>query len=807
MRWILIESLLGDVRYAVRQLRRSPAFTVAAVLTLALGIGANTAIFSVVNAVFLRPLPYRDARELVLVWSGDAQLYSFSYPRYVFLRDHARDFARVAAYDDESVTFTGSGEPIRIEGGRVSSNFFSILGIAPEIGRTFSADEDHPGATPVAVLSHHLWEERFHSDPKVIGRSVRVDSESFTVIGVLPASVQFLGQEVEIWRSRIEDTGTWAPASVRLGASYLTIVARLRKDVTLRQAQTKFAVLDAQYKKENPGNSDAASVMHAGPLQEQVFAGLRLRLLLLWGSVGCLLLIACANVANLMLSRAISRRKETAVRLAMGATRGRVARQLLTESVVVALAGGILGLPLAEACLPALVAAIQRDSPQTPDVHLDGAILAFTFGISLIAGLGFGLAPVLLSLRSELQESLHSGERGGADSTWSTRFRGMLVAAEVALSIALLSSASLLLESFLRMRDSSLGVRPEHISTIQLRLGPERYERLETRAEFYNELLRRVNVLPGIAAAGITSRIDFVQHGLDYVVHAEGAPDLGPRNPGVGGRSISPDYLRALGIPLLRGRYFTERDNISAPRVMLVNESFARRFFLGQDPIGKHVTYSADRIQCEIVGVVRDVRHLRSARAEQEIYLPLVQRPFLVAALVARSTGDPRVVEAAIRHQVQETDPEQATAMPRTFQQVIEARLEEPYTNASLVLVFAAAALSLAAIGIYGVMAYTVTRRRREIGIRMALGAPADHVRAMVIRQSMRLVFAGVAAGIPISIALGRLYSNLLFGVKPTDPRTFITVVAILTAVALAASYAPARRASEVDPIVVLRAD
>ncbi|HTS30000.1 MAG TPA: ABC transporter permease [Bryobacteraceae bacterium] len=806
-----VSSLWQDFRYAARGLRQNPAFAAVAIATFALAIGANTAIFSVIDAAILRPLPYPDSAQLVFLWNGDPDqsiLYSFSYPRFETFRDRSDEFSGVAAYDDEPVSFADRGEPERIEGGRVSREFFPVLGVKPALGREFSAGEDRPGGARVAMLSYHWWEQRYASDPHVLGRTVRIDGEDHIVIGVLPKGFQFLGQPVEVWRCRLFDTRTFAPASVRMGASYLTVIARLRPGVTLAQARTKVALVDAEYKRANPDHSDLDGSVNAGLLQERIFSWVRVRVFVLWGAVGCLLMIACANVANLLLSRATARRQEISLRLAVGASRGRIARQLLTESILIAACGGILGLPLAAWGVGFLIDAIHQSTPQLPDASVDARVLAFTAAVSLLVGIAFGLAPVFFSLRGELHDGLRSGSRGSSGSLSRGRFRGVLVACEFALCLVLLTAAGLLAQSFLGMQKMRTGVETDRVWVMNLALLPDRYDRWEARTAFYDEVARRVNAVPGVTAAGISTRVNLVQYGLGYMVWIEGATYENGRNAGARGRSITPDYLQAMGIPIVRGRGFTTRDTASSPKVMLVNERFARRFFPGQDPIGRRVTYSSDHITCEIVGVVRDVRSSpQEAEPDDEIYLPLPQRPWLVARLVARLAGNPAGIVAAIRREVQAVDHDQAVVEIEPFEELMGRRMQQPRMTMLLVLVFAATALLLAAVGIYGVMAYGVAQRSREIGIRMALGARPQDVRTLVIRQSLQLVLFGVAVGIPAAAALGRLYASLLFGVTPADPATMAGVAALLSLVALAASYVPAARATRVDPVVVLRSE
>jgi predicted permease len=803
-------TLFADIRHAIRQLRRSPGFAAAVVLTLALAIGANTAIFSAVNAILLRPIPYADSPRLLAVWHGAANgyaWYTFSHPRFRYLQEHSSDIAELAAYDDESVTLADRDEPVRVEGGRVSANFFSLLGVKPALGRTFRPAEDAHGAPPVALLSHRIWQRRYGADRKILGQTVCIDGEAFTVIGVLPPGFQFQGEAVDVWRSRIVDTRTFAPASVQLGAAYLTAIARLRPGVTLAQARAKFQLLGSQYSQINPGNSDVIGQIQTDSLQTKLFAPVHLTVMVLWGAVICLLAIACANVANLVLARATARYRDVGIRIALGASRGRIAQQLITESVLLALVSAVASLPIALAGIRALVPALQQLSRPVLDVHLDVGMLLFTLGIALAVGVAIGLMPLFVLSGGNLQKGLHSEGRSVSGSVWGTQLRSAIVAAQFAFCLVLLAAAGLLRESFVRMSTMQTGLRTEHILTASLDLMPDRYRGWQSRATFYNEVLRRVSGIPGIRGAAITSRVDLVGAGLGYMVQPEGAPDLGPKNPGARGRSISPNYFNVLGIPLLRGRGFTEHDTSAALPVMIVNESFARRFFPGQDPVGKHVTYSTDRITCEIVGIARDVRaSLDGTGADEEIYLPLAQRPWLVAMLLVR-TYDVAQTGTAIRRQIQAVDISQAVSENVPLEQIVANRLGRPKTVMSVVGVFAASALLLAAIGMYGIVAYSVAQRKKEIGIRIALGADARRVRALVFSQTFKLLLTGLLVGSPLAAVVNRLFRSLLFEVTPSDPATFFLSTAVLFTVALLASAVPAIRAAGVNPIVALRAE
>lgn len=802
--------MLRDFRYALRQLRHSPAFTIAVLLTLAVAIGANTAMFSVIRAVLLQPLPYKDPGRLLCVWHSDAPdytWYTFSYPRFLYFQQQLSDLAETAAYDDEIVTLTYRAEPVRLEGGRVSANFFSLLGVKPAIGRAFLPNEDRHGATPVALLSDRLWRTRYHADLHIVGRTVAIDSEDFTIIGVMPRDFQFLGVPVDVWRSRIVDTRTFAPTSVQSGASYLTVIARRNPGVTLAQVQAKLNVITNRYTHDNPGNSDLTESVHAASLQEKVFAGVHLTLLVLWGAVGCLLVIACANVANLVLARSTGRYREISVRFALGASQFHIARQLIVENVFLALCSIVVSLPISLWGMHSLVSILRRTSAAVPDVQLDFGVMLFTFGVAAAIGIIVGLMPLWLLRRGDSQAGVRSQERGFSSSKWSRQFRNGIAAVQIALCVVLLSAAGLLIESFVRMSGMSTGVHTEHVLLFPLDLMPDKYASWQQRTNFYDDVLRRVQTIPGLSKAAIASRVDLVGSGLHYLVQVEGQPDLGPRNPDARGRSVTPEYFRLLGIPLLSGRLFDQHDTAQSARVAIINEAFAKKFFPGVNPIGKHITYSTDRIYCEVVGVAGNVRaSVQATGVDQQIYLPLSQRPWLVATLLMRArslTGIP----AAIRERVRAADPDQAIGEITPMNQVIANRLGRPRSTTSLVAIFAFSALFLATVGIYGVIAYSVAQRKKEIGIRMALGANAYSVRGLVFRQTFSILALGLLAGLPAAAMLGRLYSSLLFEVQPGDPMALAATGSILIAVALAASYLPAVRASRVDPVTALRAE
>jgi len=802
--------MVRDLRYAIRQMRKAPAFAIAVVFTLAIAIGANTAIFSVVHAVLIQPLPYKDPGRLVCIWHGGSASYSwytFSHPRFLYFRQRLADVAELAAYDDETVTFSDGGEPLRLEGGRVSANFFSLLGVKPAMGRSFLPSEDHHGANPVVLLSDRFWRQRYKADPNILGRTVIIDSEEFVVIGVLPRGFQFQGAPVDVWRSRIVDTRTFAPTSVQLGASYLTVVARLHPGVSLSQLRAELPVTAAQYSAQNSTNSDVLGPVSADLLQQKLFSTVHVTLLVLWGAVICLLVIACANVANLVLARATARYRDISVRFALGASRWRIARQLVTENLFLSLCSALLSLPLSLWAMRLLVEAFQRASPSVPDVHLDLAVMLSTLGVAAAIGIVFGLTPLWMFVRGRVQSGIRSEERGFSASKLSTRMRNSLVAGEVALCVVLLAAAGLLAQSFARMSTMGTGIRTDHTLMVPLDLMPNRYQAWQKRVNFYDDVLQHVETIPGVMQAGIASKVDLVSSGLGYMLQIEGSPDFGSRNPSARGRSVTPGYFGVVGIPLLRGRLFTQHDTSMSARVVIINEAFAKEFFPGTDPIGKHITYSTDRITCEVVGIVGDVRSdVQETGVDEQIYLPLSQRPWLVAKLLVR-TNSPEGVAASIRKRIQSVDAGQAVAGSVTLEQVVAEHLDRPRTAMLGVVSFAGSALLLAAVGIYGVIAYSVAQRRKEIGIRMALGADTFRVQAMVFRQTLRLLGIGGIIGLPLAIMLSRLYASLLFEVQPGDPLTFACVIGVLFSVAFAASYLPAMRAAKIDPIIVLRID
>ncbi|HYY97748.1 MAG TPA: ABC transporter permease [Pyrinomonadaceae bacterium] len=800
-----------DLRYGLRALRKHPGFTAVAVTALALGIGANTAIFSVVNTVLLRPLPYKDPDRLVMVWEDDTK---HGYPRdtpaaanYVDWREQNGVFEGMAALADQSFNLTGMGDPERLEGKRASANLFNILGVEPLLGRGFLPEDDQPGAGRVVVLSHGLWQRRFGADPKVIGRALELNGQSYTVVGVMPPSFQFPSPEDELW---VPIAFTQQEAASR-GRHYLNVVARMKPGVSVEQAQAEMSTIAARLQQQYPDyNTELGAVVV--PLHEQVVGDIRPALLVLLGAVGFVLLVACANVANLLLARAAARQKEIALRVALGASRARLVRQFLTESVLLAALGGVVGLLLALWGVNLLKAFIPDSISQVKAIAVDAKVLGFTLLVSLLTGLIFGLAPATQSSNFNLNETLKEGGRDTASGSRGKRIRSLLVVAEVAVSLVLLIGAGLLINSFLRLRSVEPGFKPGNLLTMGVELSEQKYPDLARRTAFYDDLISRVEALPGVRSASVTNWIPLVSQGDSVGVSVDGLPDPGPgKKPIVVTRIVGPHYFKTMGIQLVRGRDFDERqDRVDAPAVVVVSEATARRFWPGEDPVGKRITPGTPTTPedwCQVIGVVKDVRQFDlAAEPRPQMYLNYPQADFFAPRhLVVSTSVDPLGLAGAVRKAVWEIDRDQPVSNVRTMEDVLSESLARQRFSMLLLGVFAGLALVLAAVGLYGVMSYTVAQRTREIGVRMALGAQTGHVLRLVVAQGLKLALVGVALGLVAAFMLTRVMSSLLFGVSPTDPATLAVISLVLVGVALLASYIPARRATKVDPLVALR--
>ena len=817
--------LLRDLRYALRNLRQRPGFTAVAVLTLALGIGANSAIFSVVNGVLLRPLPYRAPDELTILrggWDGhpDAAL---SLAEYWDFKERQRTLAGMGAYADGSLTLTGSGAPERLDAGFVTADLLPVLGVPPAIGRGFLAEEDLPGRPGVVLLSDGLWRRRFGADPGIVGRPLRLDDQPFTVVGIMPPGFQlpshFTGTGAELWSLLQLDP---AVNRAERGWHYLDVVGRRRPGVPMALVERETAALMAAMKAEYPTEYQASFAGTATPLDADVVGDTKPAILVLLGAVALLLLIACANVASLLLARAEARQREMAVRTALGADRGRIVAQLLTESLVIALAGGALGLLLAEWGLRALVLAAPPSIPRLDSIAIDGRVLGFTLLVAIGTGILFGLAPALHSARPDLAGSLVDGARGGTAGMARQRFRRGLVVGQIALALMLLTGAGLLVRSFVRMRAVDPGFDPQRLLTAEIEISPERYQGSEQVRAFYAELLRRIEELPGVASAGTARALPMtgqLEIG-DWSFLLEGrfsSPPLPSEWEAADWQVISPDYFETMRMPLIAGRGLEESDRAGGSQVLVVNQTLARKVWPAGDAVGQRVLLgggATDSVYRTVVGIVGDVRHRGlSAEPRPEMYLPHQQFPAGTGTamrslyLTVRTSGDPEALTPALRAAVASLDPDAPLSEVQTMEQALGGWAAERRLTMLVVSGFAFVALLLGAVGIYGVMAHLVVQRTREIGIRMALGAVPREILQLVLRQGAWLAGLGIAAGVLGALAVGRLLAGLLFRTAPTDPLTFAGTALLLAAVATLASVVPALRATRVDPNEALRAE
>jgi predicted permease len=779
-------------------------FTCVAVLALGLGIGANTAIFSVINAVVLRPLPYGTPEQLVTILHPGAK--PVSPANYFDLAAQSNSFTGIAAAQWWEPNLTGRAEPEHLRGLQLTAQMFQVLGVNPALGRTFNADEDQPGRERVVVLSHRLWQHRFGGHAGVIGQQVTFDGQSYTIIGVMPPDFQF----APFWATNAE---LWAPLNLTprandRGGQSLRVFARLKPDTTRAMAQAEVATIFRRLEQEHP-EANKGLTLAVESLHEQVVGKTRPALMILFGAVSFVLLIACANVANLMLARASSRQKEIALRTALGASSTRIARQLLTESVVIALIGGVFGLLLSIAGMKALLALGPDSLPRLQTIGLDLPTLGVTLGLSVITGLLFGLAPVLQTRKWKWNEALKESTRGSSAGRSRVNARRLLVISEVALALMLLVGGGLMVRSFVHLRAVDPGFTPDHLLTMTIPLAGSAQNTPPKRVAFFNELLQRVDSLPGVQAA---SAINHLPLGGDvwivsFLVEGRPAPAPGEKQ-GAVYRIIRPDYFRTMGATLLKGRDFTAHDNDTAPPVMIINEPFAKRHWPNEDPIGKRIRISDDEAEPrEIVGVVKALKQDQwTAEPNLEMYLPHLQSPAPRAlTLVVRSSGDPLALVGAIENQVWSIDKNLPVSEIRTMQEVIAGSIEQHRFNLFLLGLFATVALVLALVGIYAVMSESVNARTHEIGIRMALGARAADVLRMVVGQGMTLAIIGIGIGLFGALWLTRFMATLLYEVSPTDGVTFLLIPLVVALVVLCACLIPARRATRVDPLVALR--
>ena len=809
-----MSTLAHHVRFAARVFRRAPGFSAIAVLTLAIGIGANTSIFSVADALLLRPLAFRDPGRLVLINSHrkSANLASgpLSFPRYEQIEQRNRSFSDLAAFTGDVFNLTGNGDPEQVLSARVSWRFFPTLGISPALGRTFRAEEDGPGGAPVILISDELWQRRFSRDRSALGRTLTLDSRDYTIIGVLSPDFRFafLGPKVDIIAPRVRDLNSLAPGMVEAGVGFLNFIARLKPGVTLSAAQQEMDALSAQYRAENPKmpDSDPGQTVHVGNLRDEMVSTVRVAVLVLFAAVSLVLLIACANVASLLLSRALGRKREIAVRTAIGATRGEVIRQLLTESLMLALLGGALGALLSSWGTRALAALAQGTLPRASEIHTDSRVLAFTLAISIFAGLVFGLIPALQVSRPDLNTVLRSEGRGATTGRRHGMLRNLLVIGQVGLSTVLLIGAGLLVRNFVELSSSSPGFEARGILTLAITLPPARYPTPASRTAFFDELLRRIRVLPGVAAAAGTTSLPVNPTRFSMEL-PEGQPVVPlAERPIFNLQQITPEFAAAMHVPIVAGREFTDRDDAKAPRVVIVNQALAKRYWPNESAVGKHLTPGRMPAPVEIVGVLGDITNQAVGTDPQpEFYLAFAQTPSATQNLIIRTRNDPKGLIGAVRACVLSLDRDQPVTGIQTMEEVLATGAAQPRFTTYLLGGLAATALLLAIVGIYGVIAYTVAERTHEMGIRIALGAETRDIMHLVMGGGLALAVAGIGIGLAAALALTRLMSTLLYHVSVTDPATFIGGPILFLAVAALASYLPARRATRVDPVIALR--
>ena len=800
--------LLQDLRYGLRLVQRNPGFSIIAIATLAIGIAANTAIFSVVNTLLLQPLPYADAGRLAVVWEHnlprDRKSNVVSPGNFIHWREMNQTFEDLAAVGlTFRITLTGAGEPEELPMQLVSAQFFPLLGVQPARGRTFRPEEDRP-ASRVVVISDSLWKRRFGSDPSILERAITLQGIPYTVLGVMPPGFSFLDKTVELWLP----VGFPAEARTPRGR-WLSVVGRLKPGITLERAQADMGRVAAELRLQFPDFNTGWTARVVG-LREQLTGDVKPALFVLLGAVAFVLLIACANVANLLLARATARQRELAVRAALGAGRGRLVRQLAAESLVLAGAGGLGGLLLAWWMLHFLrvTAADRLPVQRLESVQIDGAVLLFTLGASLLSGLLFGIAPALSAAGTALTDALKEGGRTGTAAR-GNRTRRAFVVVEIALALVLLVGAGLLIRSFAKLMDVNPGFQPQQTITMRLNLPGVRYDDDAKSTGFFNRLFEKIDAIPGVQSAGAISFLPLTGLASATSYQVVGDPKPAGQEPVTDVRVISHKYLAAMGVPLVRGRLFNENDPNDAKNKIIINEAMARAHWPNEDPTGKRVSISwSDRREDEIIGVVGDVRQASlDAAPRATIYWPYPRNPYGSMTLAVRASGDARAVVNTIVGVVRQLDPDLAVADVRTMDEVVADSVAQQRLTTTLLGVFAGAALLLAVVGIYGVMAYSVTQRSQEIGIRMALGAQRGDVLRMIVGQAAVLAGAGICVGAIAAILLTRLMEGLLFEIQPADPLTFIGVAVVLTLAALAASYLPGRRATRVDPASALRAE
>jgi putative ABC transport system permease protein len=800
--------MLNDFRYALRQLINSLSFTIVAILTLALGIGACTAIFSVVNTVLLRPLDYPDPARLVII--RETQLpkfpeFSVSPPNYIDWEKQAKSYEYLAATTSASLNLTGEGEPQRLIGVKATAHYFDVYGVKPLLGRVLLPEEDAVGKNHVVVLSYGFWQRVFGGARDVVGRSVQLNGEPYQIVGVAPSGFG-LASKVDVW-TPMAFTPNQTANDAR-GGHYISVVGRLKPGVTFGQAKAEMEVIAAQLAVQYPDPQKGWGIFMM-PMQDYSVRDVKRVLYILLGAVGCVLLIACANLANLLLARATARHREISIRAALGAGRGRLMRQLLTESVVLAICGGAAGVVLAKCGLSALLALAPTNLPRSGEIHLNPGILLFALGLSIVTGLVFGIAPAWLAARADVNEALKQGTRGSTEGGARGRLRGALVVIEVTLALVLLGGAGLLARSFMQLVRVDPGFIPENATLMRLSLPQKKYAQPEQQNAFADALLAQLKNLPGVQSVGITHSMPLVG---DYVLgfNIEGRPAIDPSDlPSLNYYAVTPDYFRAMGIRLVRGRVFTAQDDAKAPRVCLINETLARQFFPNEDPIGKrmNITNGPDTWR-EIVGVVGDIKQYGvDQTTTSQGYEPFAQVPFSSLNVVIRTKGSSAALLGALRPAVYAVDKDQPVGAIRPLEEIVADSVSRQRFAMTLLTVFSGVALLIAAVGIYGVMAYNVVQRTGEFGIRMALGAQQGDVLRLVLTQGGKLIGLGLAIGLLATLGASRAMGSMLFNTSAYDPLTLSSITLLLGAVALIACFFPANRATKVNPIEALRTE
>ena len=816
-----MNTLLQDIRFGLRMLLKSPSISIVATIALALGIGANTAIFSVVNAVLLRPLPFPDSDSLVSIFETDTQRGqqrgSHSFPNFFDLRTQNTVLEHVACYHGSDFIMTGRGEPARLQASVVTADLFPLLGVAPMLGRTFHPDEDKPSETGrVVVLSHGLFQKRFGSDPSIVNQAITLNGRSYTVVGVMPPAFEFPIQNdpVELWTTIAVDVSPSDknPVTEQRGAHFLQVIGRLKPGVTHEQAQAELTAIGSRLEQQYPDTNTRRSFRADSALTALV-GDIRPALLILLGAVACVLLIACANVANLLLARATSRHKEMAIRTALGASRMRVIRQLLTESVLLSLLGGAVGLLLAVWWSDLLIALGKEDIPRAVHVGLDWRVLGFTLGVSLLTGLIFGLAPAFHSSKSELVETLKEGGRGTSEGARRNRVRNVLVVTELAIAVVLLVGAGLLIQSLWRLRTVNSGLQPQNVLTFNVGVPEIKYN-TDRQIQFFIDLKSRLESMPGVQSASTIYPLPLSGDRFSISFEIEGRPMARKDHPSADFFTTGVGYFRAMGIPVVKGRDFDDRDKQDSTPVIIITETFARQYFPNEDPIGKRIHPGISSIEGkestmrEIVGVVGDVRNRSlSTEARAAYYVPHTQVPFSQMIAVVKSAGEPRSMISGVTKEVAAMDADIPLFGVKSMEEYISTSVAAPRFNTTLLSIFAVVALVLTVVGLYGVMSYSVAQRTNEIGIRLALGAQSRDVLLMIVKQGSMLIGLGLAIGLLGAFALTRLIASLLFGVTAKDPFTFAAVAVLLALVALLACYIPAWRATKVDPMEALRCE